>query len=268
MNSNGWDTHQNIVNLKERYPGDRNAHLPSLDRALSALISDLSDRGMLDETLVVVMGEFGRTPKINSRRWSRPLAECLQRRPCGSRNSRRAGNRQQRRIGRASQGQSGHSVRSGSDHLYSAWHRPRLRIAHQRRASSSRGARRRESRSRDHRLVDVEQPTPPQRWCSLTNQCACVAIGILLIALAPNANAFEPPIADLTFSPSGESVVAVSQTGTHVYSWPKLERQKTFASASANLHCVTFAPGRKEVRHRGWQSVRGRNRRDLFVAIR
>lgn len=38
-----------------------------LDRALSSLIQDLSDRGMLSETLVVVMGEFGRTPKINSR---------------------------------------------------------------------------------------------------------------------------------------------------------------------------------------------------------
>ena len=55
-----------INNLKERYPGDRNAHLPSFDRALSALIGDLSERGMLDETLVVVMGEFGRTPKINA----------------------------------------------------------------------------------------------------------------------------------------------------------------------------------------------------------
>ena len=39
--------------------------LPSLDRAFSALISDLSVRGMLEETLVVAMGEFGRTPKIN-----------------------------------------------------------------------------------------------------------------------------------------------------------------------------------------------------------
>ncbi len=66
VNSGGWDTHQNIIQLKRRYPTDRNAHLPSLDRALSALIEDLSERGMLDETLVVVMGEFGRTPKINS----------------------------------------------------------------------------------------------------------------------------------------------------------------------------------------------------------
>ena len=66
VNHTGWDTHQNIFQLKERYPTDRNAHLPSLDRALSALIQDLSDRRMLDETLVIVMGEFGRTPKINS----------------------------------------------------------------------------------------------------------------------------------------------------------------------------------------------------------
>ncbi len=65
VNHAGWDTHQNIFTLKERYPTDRNAHLPSLDRALSSLIQDLSDRRLLDETLVVVMGEFGRTPKIN-----------------------------------------------------------------------------------------------------------------------------------------------------------------------------------------------------------
>ncbi|MCE2402464.1 DUF1501 domain-containing protein [Candidatus Poribacteria bacterium] len=66
VNHAGWDTHQDIFTLKERYPTDRNAHLPSLDKALSALIQDLTDRRMLNETLVVVMGEFGRTPKINS----------------------------------------------------------------------------------------------------------------------------------------------------------------------------------------------------------
>ena len=38
--------------------------LPRLDQALSALISDLKDRGMLDNTLVVATGEFGRTPKV------------------------------------------------------------------------------------------------------------------------------------------------------------------------------------------------------------
>ena len=40
--------------------------MPSLDTALATLIDDLSDRGMLDETLVMVSSEFGRTPKINA----------------------------------------------------------------------------------------------------------------------------------------------------------------------------------------------------------
>ncbi|MFN3650666.1 MAG: DUF1501 domain-containing protein [Armatimonadota bacterium] len=65
----GWDTHQNNFNsLSQRL-------LPELDQAYSALLNDLSDRGMLDRTLVVLMGEFGRTPRINGRggrdHWSR-----------------------------------------------------------------------------------------------------------------------------------------------------------------------------------------------------
>src|SRR5262249_12878804 len=46
--------------LKEKYC------IPPLDRALSALLDDLALRGLLDETLVAVAGEFGRTPKINA----------------------------------------------------------------------------------------------------------------------------------------------------------------------------------------------------------
>ena len=55
-----WDTHQdNAGRLK-------NVLCPQFDTAYSALLDDLEDRGLLDETLVVVMGEFGRTPTINS----------------------------------------------------------------------------------------------------------------------------------------------------------------------------------------------------------
>src|SRR5262245_31309011 len=55
----GWDTHQNnFKSLKDR-------KLPVLDRAYSALLEDLHSRGMLDNTLVVWFGDFGRTPKIN-----------------------------------------------------------------------------------------------------------------------------------------------------------------------------------------------------------
>lgn len=61
---NGWDTHEDLFNrLSRGFPGK----LPGLDQAYSALIDDLSSRGLLEETLVVLMGEFGRTPKLNSR---------------------------------------------------------------------------------------------------------------------------------------------------------------------------------------------------------
>lgn len=57
--NSSWDTHRrNFVNLKRNL-------LPYLDQSLSALLSDLAESGLLDETLVVVTGEFGRTPKIN-----------------------------------------------------------------------------------------------------------------------------------------------------------------------------------------------------------
>ena len=54
-----WDTHSN------NFEGHRQHLLPAADRALSALIEDLDARGLLDSTLVVAVGEFGRTPKIN-----------------------------------------------------------------------------------------------------------------------------------------------------------------------------------------------------------
>ncbi|MFO1022511.1 MAG: DUF1501 domain-containing protein [Planctomycetales bacterium] len=55
-----WDTHgSNFQSLKNRL-------LPDLDMALSSLIRDLVERSMLERTLVVVMGEFGRSPKINN----------------------------------------------------------------------------------------------------------------------------------------------------------------------------------------------------------
>lgn len=54
-----WDTHSDNFNqLKQKL-------LPPFDRAYAALLDDLSQRGLLDETLVVCLGEFGRTPKIN-----------------------------------------------------------------------------------------------------------------------------------------------------------------------------------------------------------
>jgi hypothetical protein len=63
----GWDTHTNLATrLKEGYTGGAVGKIPMLDLAFSSLIGDLDERGLLDETLVLVMGEFGRTPKLNT----------------------------------------------------------------------------------------------------------------------------------------------------------------------------------------------------------
>ncbi|HEV3119534.1 MAG TPA: DUF1501 domain-containing protein [Gemmataceae bacterium] len=57
----GWDHHyRNFQIMQDR-------HAPWLDQALSALLTDLESRGLLSTTLIVVMGEFGRTPKINDK---------------------------------------------------------------------------------------------------------------------------------------------------------------------------------------------------------
>ncbi len=54
----GWDHHSKIFDGLKK-------HMPPLDQGLAALISDLDERGLLDTTLVIALGEFGRTPKIN-----------------------------------------------------------------------------------------------------------------------------------------------------------------------------------------------------------
>jgi uncharacterized protein (DUF1501 family) len=56
-----WDTHS------KEFIDHRNRLMPPADQAFSTLLDDLSDRGMLDDTLVVWTGEFGRTPRVGQR---------------------------------------------------------------------------------------------------------------------------------------------------------------------------------------------------------
>ncbi len=75
VSSGGWDTHND--NFKKL----RDKNLPELDCGVSNLIQDLRDRSMLDDVTVIVWGEFGRTPKINTRggrdHWSRVMSVLL-----------------------------------------------------------------------------------------------------------------------------------------------------------------------------------------------
>jgi uncharacterized protein (DUF1501 family) len=60
VDNGGWDNHNDIFNTLS------NNKLPELDRAMSALVEDLEQRGMLQDTALIWMGEFGRTPRINA----------------------------------------------------------------------------------------------------------------------------------------------------------------------------------------------------------
>jgi uncharacterized protein (DUF1501 family) len=62
FHANSWDTHSN------NDATHRDRLCPSLDQTLSALLVDLDERGMLDSTIVLAMGEFGRTPFVNPQR--------------------------------------------------------------------------------------------------------------------------------------------------------------------------------------------------------
>jgi hypothetical protein len=67
----GWDHHSDIFK-------SMNKRMPAVDNTVAALISDLERRGLLETTLVLVLGEFGRTPKINARggrdHWSNAMS--------------------------------------------------------------------------------------------------------------------------------------------------------------------------------------------------
>ena len=91
-----WDTHAaNFGPLKD-------LHCPKLDRTLSALLEDLHQRGLLDETLVLTIGEFGRSPKLgvstsgnsNAPDGRGSLALLLHRPNCRRRDSRWTGLRE------------------------------------------------------------------------------------------------------------------------------------------------------------------------------
>ena len=72
ISTGSWDTHQ------DTFKKHKTTLMPQLDRTLSALISDLDERGLLDSTIVMCAGEFGRTPKVNKNagrdHWARSMA--------------------------------------------------------------------------------------------------------------------------------------------------------------------------------------------------
>ena len=70
VNLGGWDNHDNI------FPTLQDQRLPELDKGMSALVQDLYERGLWDDTVVLWMGEFGRTPRINGNTGRDHWARC------------------------------------------------------------------------------------------------------------------------------------------------------------------------------------------------
>ena len=69
--------------------------------------------------------------------------------------------------------------------------------------------------------------------------------GVLITSLSVVAN--EPPITALAFTPVAKQVVAVSQSGIHVYSWPELDHKRAIRTSALNLHCLAFSPNEKYI---------------------
>jgi uncharacterized protein (DUF1501 family) len=71
----GWDTHG------QTFTAHKTRLAPAVDTVLSALIKDLDEKGLLDSTIVMCAGEFGRTPKINKNagrdHWARSMAAVM-----------------------------------------------------------------------------------------------------------------------------------------------------------------------------------------------
>ena len=68
MRQADWDTHQ------QNFPRTKSLSL-EVDTALATLVDDLHDRGLLQRTLIIWMGEFGRSPQITSWRWTQPSSQ-------------------------------------------------------------------------------------------------------------------------------------------------------------------------------------------------
>ena len=117
FHGNSWDTHS--FNDK----GHRDRLTPPLDHSLSALIDDMSARGLYDEVIVVVMGEFGRTPNINSRLGRDHWPTCWSAGHWRRRLEDRPDRRQERRKGRLRRRAQDQHRRPLRNHLQGPRHR-------------------------------------------------------------------------------------------------------------------------------------------------
>ena len=230
VNDRGWDTHDNLMTrLKEGTPGPRSASAwsprstwPSPRCSTTCTTAACSTRRWWSS-----MGEFGRTPKLNTAggrdHWPRVFSV----RPGGRRRRGRPGHRRQRPHRREPRRPPGHARRPGLHDLHAAGHRPRPRTEHRRRPPGA-DQPGRHGDSGDHRLMPSLGSSP--LFC------------LLALLPAPDGLASEPPVTALAFAPDGRSVLAGSQAGLDVRSWPDLKPVRKLPTTLSHIHDLAFSP--------------------------
>lgn len=83
------------------------------------------------------------------------------------------------------------------------------------------------------------------KW--LLIQPACVRFLVVSLLGTSTLYGQAPPITDVAFAPDGKLLVACSQNGLQVFSWPELKLQKKAEAFAANLHCLVFSPDGKQL---------------------
>lgn len=99
------------------------------------------------------------------------------------------------------------------------------------------------------RLADLRYANVIQ-WLFPNKTATAGIIPVLIVGLLSPIDhglAEEPPITAVAFTPDGDSVVALSQSGIHVYDWPKLTKSRTFEASMPNLHALAFSPDGKRL---------------------
>ena len=70
-------------------------------------------------------------------------------------------------------------------------------------------------------------------------------VNVIHLSLAAVAN--EPPTTALAFAPGARHLIALSQSGIHILSWPELNHQRTLQASASNLHCLAFSPDHRHL---------------------
>ena len=210
VDHSNWDTHDgNFRVLKEQL-------LPKLDAALSTLFRDLADRGMLDSTLVIVTGEFGRTPRINKNagrdHWGPAFTVALG----GGGDQGRPRRRQDRRPRREAGRRPARPRRPGGHAVPPARHRPRSGFLYSRRPAGEDRQQRprhpgvavRQKRTTEAQRTQREE-TQRRSRCRMKKSSAgrfgsslCVFSLCLCASVVQSAFA-EPPVASYLFPAGG-----------------------------------------------------------------